>query len=191
MDIAERADVMQPVHFALSEADVVCAQKDFWRGSASWQVFLKITAWLWLVYAALVALVYFIIDDGIDILYASLSVSAAAPIIAMCCFIVGRIITPISARKNYRQQKGLQSPATISWDQDHILIKNDYGQSNLPWNAYCAWLCSEDNIIIYQSDILYNILPAEYFSAEQLSQITQHLKAANVPQKYPFGFKML
>lgn len=191
MDIAERADVMQPVHFSLSEADVVCAQKDFWRGSASWQVFLKITAWLWLIYAALVALVYFIIDDTLDIIHFLSLITIGTPILALLCFALGRISTPFLARKNYRQQKTLQSPTHVTWDQDSIVIKNDYGQSNLPWSAYTSWLRSKDNLILYHSDRLFNMMPAKYFSAEQLSQIAQHLKAANVPQKYPFGFKML
>lgn len=180
---------MEPVHFTLSEADMLSAQRDFWRGSVGWRKLGKMIFWIWLSYAVLILSVEWFSGD-IQLWSTVLGVIGVtligAVVITLLLVALGYILIPYHSRKGYRQQEAIRAPTSIGWDAETICISNDYGTSNLPWRSFIGWTDGRDNVLLYQSDRLFNILPKSAVRAAQQAEAIAHLRAANVAEKPAF-----
>lgn len=177
---------MEPVRFTLSEQDMVAAQRDCWRGSMTVGQISKIIFWLWLLDAGLMLGIELLSGDfyPITIILGIIGMTLiGAIIITLLLVLLGYALTPYHARKAYRQHEAIRAPASVPWDDEKIVISNDYGNSNLPWRSYIGWLDGRDNVLLYQSDRLFNILPKDSFDEALRAQAMAHLRAAGVPEK--------
>ncbi|WP_444884560.1 YcxB family protein [Microbulbifer sp. PSTR4-B] len=65
--------------------------------------------------------------------------------------------------KIYRQQKSLNLPAQFEWDREGISAINERGVVKIKWSDYVKWRESKRIIMLYQSDLIFNIIPKSSF----------------------------
>ncbi|WOE75276.1 YcxB family protein [Alterisphingorhabdus coralli] len=181
---------MEPVHFTLSEQAMIAAQRDWWRGAASWKKIAKGCAILWFFYLVFMLILGWTSDGDVSIQdaigMAVLSLLVTIAVVAII-HIGSYLLTPYFARKAWRQHLAIRAPTSVSWDDKVIVIDNEYGRSQLPWSGFVGWHDGRDNVLLYQSDRLFNMLPKTEFSEALQAEVIAHLKAANVPRKYGLG----
>ncbi|NEU14668.1 YcxB family protein [Methylobacterium sp. BTF04] len=83
--------------------------------------------------------------------------------------------------RHFHQQKLLHDAFEITLDRTGVNSKNQRIQMRFDWKDYVRW--REDNyiVLIYQSDISYQMIPKRAVSAEQLEDIRFFALAAGVP----------
>jgi len=181
---------MEPVIFTLSETDMIAGQRDGWRGAAKWQKNLKLIALLSLAFGS-IGLFFEWQAMGIvfpqSIIQNALTGVVLGLLTAAVIFCFSYITMPFYARKLYHRDEVFNAPVSVHWDGEGIYSKNEFTDSHVPWGAYMGWLNGNDNLLLYQNDLMFIILPKRVFSVAQLQQIIEFLKAANVPQKHAYG----
>ena len=79
--------------------------------------------------------------------------------------------------KIYRQQRNLQIPFQFSWDNEGIYMKNDMGEGRIKWSDFIKHKQNKSLILLYHSDVLFNIVPKPAFTDEQqLSDFSTHFE---------------
>ncbi|HSG34155.1 MAG TPA: YcxB family protein, partial [Sphingomonadaceae bacterium] len=71
----------------------------------------------------------------------------------------------------------------FSWDAGGIQLVGPKGESRLDWSDYYRWAEDERLVLLFQSRILYNMIPKSALSRGQLDEIRGHLEFAGV-RKY-------
>lgn len=95
-------------------------------------------------------------------------------------FIVYFLILPLRARTIYKQQKSMQEPATISWDEAGYTARNAHVGGTMPWSQYFDWLENDRVIIIRQSPALFQMLPKSAITPGQAADIRACAHAAGL-----------
>ncbi len=72
-------------------------------------------------------------------------------------------ILPRRIRKIYRQQKLLHDEITMILTDTGLESKTPHGGGKLAWALFHKWKRSNKVIIVYQSDVLYNVFPIRAF----------------------------
>lgn len=81
------------------------------------------------------------------------------------------VIRPLRWKKHYKQQKLLKEPFEFTFLEDGIKAKSKTGEGYLEWDTFLKWKEGKHLILLYQSDILMNILPKRDFkSKEEIDQ---------------------
>jgi hypothetical protein len=101
-------------------------------------------------------------------------VSGSGPwILAVICvvtllylvFYVG-VIIPISAYRIFKQQKSLNLPFSIEATPGAFCAFNETGKTTMPWSHFVKWKESERLLLLYHSDILFNLVPKRLFQSD-------------------------
>jgi hypothetical protein len=86
-------------------------------------------------------------------------------------------IVPRSARRIYEQQKSLHEPFTLEFSEDEFNLVSPSGNSRIKYAALHKWKMNDQVILLYHSDVIYNLLPARVFSsAEEKAVFVKSLK---------------
>ncbi|ARU56118.1 hypothetical protein OLMES_2045 [Oleiphilus messinensis] len=116
----------------------------------------------------------------------SLGIEAGTVLEAMVGALVGIAlyyfwIVRLWCKRIYRQQRNLQTPYELTWDQNRVIMVGEYGESSIPWSNFVKYRENEDLILMYYSDALYNLVTKRSFdSLEELDQFRNFLsKQAN------------
>ena len=81
-------------------------------------------------------------------------------------------------KKIYCQQKSLNLPAQYEWDNEAIYATNESGSGKIKWSDYVKWRESKQLFLLYQSDVIFNIVPkSSFISLEQINDFSSHLQA--------------
>ncbi|MGH8274673.1 MAG: YcxB family protein [Gammaproteobacteria bacterium] len=85
------------------------------------------------------------------------------------------VAVPKIAQKRFKQQKSLQRPYTLSWDDDTFTLQSETGISNTPWTDFLMWRESENLFVVYFTRGLFRIIPKRFFgepdSASKFGQL--------------------
>ncbi|WP_295479604.1 YcxB family protein [uncultured Pseudomonas sp.] len=92
-------------------------------------------------------------------------------------FLITQMLGGIRARKTFAQQKTLQKPTCLAWDEQGVVMKSDYGHARAPWTDFRKAREDERLILLYESDRLYRLIPKRCLSATQLADIQSCLAA--------------
>ncbi|MBN8951878.1 MULTISPECIES: YcxB family protein [unclassified Rhizobium] len=76
-----------------------------------------------------------------------------------------------SARRAYREQKTLHKPAHLSWSEDGVHFKSDFGEARLQWSDFLMARQDRHCIMLYESSRLYRLIPTRIFTDDQLSEL--------------------
>jgi hypothetical protein len=92
-------------------------------------------------------------------------------------FLIFRYFTlPNRVKKIFKQQKTLQVPATVEVHETGFESENSYGSSRGEWSDFVGYKENKDYFIIYQSDVMYNIIPKRAFNdSEELEEFRKIL----------------
>ncbi|NMW31565.1 YcxB family protein [Altererythrobacter sp. RZ02] len=92
------------------------------------------------------------------------------------------VSVPLSARRQFRQSVSLGEPVTFSFDEDQIELGNERSHARFAWDEFHRWHETEDYFMLYQSAMLYNILPKRDMSEEQVVAVRSCLESKG-PQR--------
>jgi hypothetical protein len=79
-------------------------------------------------------------------------------------FIQSRFLLPRKAEKIYNQQAALRANYTYSWDKDGVSVSSATVQAKRPWSDYIKTLENEHLLLLYHSDIMFEIFPKTWFA---------------------------
>jgi hypothetical protein len=86
------------------------------------------------------------------------------------------IYYPKRIRKIFLQQKLLQQSFSFAVTDEAVSSKAEYGQATLTWDIFRKWKESKDLFLLYQSDVLFHMMPKRCFSsAEDISRFRKLL----------------
>jgi len=87
-------------------------------------------------------------------------------------------IMPKRVRKIFWQQKTMQSPYSFTVTDEAVITKSDVGDMKLTWGYFVKWKEGKNLFMMYQSDVLYHMVPKRCFaSPEEMTQFRQLLQA--------------
>lgn len=82
-------------------------------------------------------------------------------------FVLSNLTLPRRARKIYSQQAALRANYTYSWDKNGVSVSSENANARRPWSDYIKTLESEDLILLYHSDIMFEIFPKSWFANKE------------------------
>jgi hypothetical protein len=91
-------------------------------------------------------------------------------------FIQSRFILPSKLRRLYSQVRG-RADVTYSWDDEKLFLTSEYGQAARSWTDFLKAKESDELILLYINDALYEIIAKRWFrDASDLNTFREHLK---------------
>jgi len=136
--------------YKLSESEVVKAMQLHGRGSNITLAVLVIIGFAFVLIALLTK-------------YKALGfVAVAGGIIGY--FSVQFILTPIKAKKQYRQHRALRSEITMSLTENGINFASESGESRLQWSDIHRWKLGNGIYLLYITSNMFHIIPARAIS---------------------------
>ena len=172
-----------PICYTLTAVDLEAGSRfnayRAWRKPRTFIVFAVIA----ILYAALIFftgplnLVSFMQSWAISLLAVGAMIAAL--------FVLGIVQRPRLARRHFAQQKALHEPITLTWDETEIRFEQPSGNGRRPWGDYVKWGATPRHLFLFQSDILYNLIPRTAPTPDQATQIMEHLTRAGVPRVGP------
>ncbi len=71
------------------------------------------------------------------------------------------------SKKIYNQQKSLHSPVEVKWNSESIAFINESGHANMKWSDFTKHKESDDLLMLYHSDVIFNFIPKSSFHSEE------------------------
>jgi hypothetical protein len=75
-----------------------------------------------------------------------------------------------SARSQFKNQPGAKGQKALDVDPAGCHFQGNTGRSETEWSHFVMWLESKNLILLYQSPIVFMILPKRAFAPDQLSE---------------------
>lgn len=82
-------------------------------------------------------------------------------------FALSTLTLPRRVRKIYNQQAALRAYYTYSWDKDGVSVTSENVNARRPWSDYVKTLEDDDLILLYHSDIMFEIFPKSWFANKE------------------------
>ena len=82
-------------------------------------------------------------------------------------FVQSRFVLPRRAEKIYNQQAALRATYTYSWDKDGVRVSSESVQAKRPWSDYIKTLEDDHLLLLYHSDIMFEIFPKSWFASRE------------------------
>jgi hypothetical protein len=81
-----------------------------------------------------------------------------------------RVGLPRKVRKLYAQFKGIEEPAELSWDAEHVAGRSARGEGRRKWNEYARFVENDEVMLLYITDQLWEVYPKRIFQPPQLEE---------------------
>lgn len=82
---------------------------------------------------------------------------------------------PRLGRRVYMQQKSLHECHDLEWSEEGLSMRNARAHAVTPWDAYLRKKEDDKLVILYQSDLLFQMLPWHALSAEERQSLRPYL----------------
>ncbi len=144
---------------------------------------------LWLMsFGILLATIFSLLEKEYDPFVVLLVVLAiwAWMIIVACAIWAAMwfVWLPRFSKRVYAQQKDLRDDTEIAWDAEAFSVTSDSGQSRLAWDGFHGWKRTEDMLLLYRSEAMFNFVPLKDAAfVKAADEIVGHLQAAGVKAK--------
>jgi len=114
---------------------------------------------------------------------AILAVATGAVTIAVAAGITGvnALLTPRRSRRLYQQQRALHEPFELRWSGESFELSSGSGSGRHPWNHFVKAVEDRHSLMLYQSDLLYNLVPKRVVDETSLASMRAALHGAGVP----------
>lgn len=94
----------------------------------------------------------------------------------LSCYALGWLFyLPWKARRMFRQQKSLQEVYEVDWNDEGLSVRGQRVQGVTPWRDYLKKKENAQLVLLYHSDVLFQMLPRRQFTAEQWQSLRSHL----------------
>jgi len=118
--------------------------------------------WIFSVYAAAVLMGAAVVGVGKD-LFGWLSVAGLAIFMALVFLFSWYVVTPRQTRRIFAEQKNMQRPYTLSWDDNYLSVEGENFSDRESWSDFARWRENDQLFAIYHSDVLFRIVPKRAF----------------------------
>jgi hypothetical protein len=141
-----------------------------------------------LLFAAFVGLAVALLTGSTDLKEIATVVGAMLvwAVVATCLILIAvRFLwLPRYVRRVYAQQRDLREEIIVEWDNSHFSAHAASGHTKLKWTDFYRWQRSNDVILLYRSEALFNFLPTHdpkfRVAADEMEQL---LVAAGVKEQ--------
>ncbi|HEX5475901.1 MAG TPA: YcxB family protein [Vicinamibacterales bacterium] len=86
------------------------------------------------------------------------------------------------ARRVFRQQRGLQRPYDVSWDELGVAIRGENGQSRFPWTDFHKMRELDDQFMLFLSDAVFLMIPGRAFPDDNLMRDFRRSATDRIPR---------
>lgn len=162
------------VTFRVAESDVI----ESLRHSMASRIFRGPTRWVIVSFAILLALLFAL--NAISGRSQNLAIVLALALPAALA-LIHLVMTPMMARRHFRQSKALHDDIEVSWDEEGIAMRGRHGHGRYAYDEFHRWSESANLLLLYQSEMLYNIVPKRALGPEKLADLKAQLSRANGP----------
>ena len=83
----------------------------------------------------------------------------------------------------YAGTKRLRLEYSVTWDDEAIAIATVQHSERHLWNDFVAWSASATTLMLFQTETMYNFIPASAFAPGGLDDIARILKACGIPRR--------
>ena len=93
------------------------------------------------------------------------------------------VLLPNRVKKIFTQQKTLSLPIEYEFTEIGLNTSNEVGNSTLPWTYFIKWKENKELIMLYHSDVLFNMIPKRFFAdPQQIETVKSFLEKNKVPK---------
>jgi hypothetical protein len=78
-----------------------------------------------------------------------------------------------AARKQFMGQRAAQGPITLTLDETGVHTRWNGGNSDVEWRNFVRWVEGKNQILLYSSPVLFNIVPKRALSPEELNVVRE------------------
>lgn len=96
--------------------------------------------------------------------------------IGVCFGISWFFYLPWKARHVFRQQKSLHEEYELSWGDDGLCVRGARVQSTVPWDNFVKKKWNDRIVMLYHSDLLFQMLPLRCFDDESWRSLAAYLE---------------
>jgi len=103
--------------------------------------------------------------------------------VAVVLMLMIRLVVPFHARRHYRQSAALRDEIEAEWNEKGIRFSSAHGNSNFAWNEFYRWAENESLILLYQSQMLYNIIPKRVLRQGELTDLLSWIEKSGLEKR--------
>lgn len=85
-------------------------------------------------------------------------------------WVASKTLQPRFWKRLYAQQKSLHAPITCRFDDTGLALSTPLGQGHRPWSHYIRLRENDAVILLYHSDILFDLIPKRWFADPAMLQ---------------------
>ena len=127
---------------------------------------------LWIIALLAYGLIVASLIDANDARVAILCFAVIAPFaIAGIPFLIVYTLGGRTARKTYAEQRTLQKPIHLTWNEDGLHLRSDYGDARMEWTDFVKVRQDRHCMMFYESQRLYRIIPKRILTDEQTVEL--------------------
>ncbi|WP_343313882.1 YcxB family protein [Brucella sp. BE17] len=82
-------------------------------------------------------------------------------------------------RKIFKQQKNLHQPYTLNWNDSRLELTSEVGNARFSWNDFLKIREDSQNILLYESENLYRLIPKRFLTEDQIISLRQRRLAGH------------
>lgn len=95
--------------------------------------------------------------------------------------LINIFILPITARRNFRQQRSLRGETGMTWTDEQLAIDSEYGAFAIPWSHFVRWGEDDKGFVIFESDRLYRLVPKRFLDPDMQRSLREKLALIGPP----------
>jgi hypothetical protein len=114
----------------------------------------------------------------------SLTMAGALALAGLVIAILRYGVVPITARRNFRQQKGLLDTFGLSWTDHDFILEAGQSRTAMPFANLYGFRTSDELTILYHSEMIYHVIPTSTFEGPAMRDaFVQRLMQAGVRRR--------
>jgi hypothetical protein len=90
---------------------------------------------------------------------------------------------PWKAKQHFRQAASFRDEIALRWDAEWFHLKGERGSIDFMWSDFHRWSEDDKLLMLYHSDLLFNIVPKAALSGGQRDDIVNKLVEAGVKRR--------
>ncbi len=97
--------------------------------------------------------------------------------------VVQYVLLPWQSRRHFRETAAFSDEISVEWDEQQFRLGGKRGNMALAWSDFYRWAENDEMILLYQSHVLYHVVPKAALSQDQAGDIIAQLERAGVKRR--------